>query len=59
MAGVYHHGEWVEIDGKTIISTKEIEKEMEKPSNEWEYTRALQWVLDNATHNFGGDDENK
>ena len=50
MAGVYHNGGWVEIDGATVIRTYKIKEELEKSDNEWEYTRALQWVLDNASY---------
>ena len=50
MAGVYHNREWVEIDGATVIRTYKIREELEKSDNEWEYTRALQWVLDNASY---------
>jgi len=50
MAGVYHNREWVEIDGATVIRTYKIKEELEKSDNEWEYTRALQWVLDNASY---------
>ena len=50
MAGVYHNGEWVEIDGATVIRTYKITEELEKPDNDLEYTRALQWVLDNASY---------
>ena len=56
MAGVYHNREWVEIDGATIIRTYKIREELEKSDNELEYTRALQWVLDNAS--YSSDDSN-
>jgi len=49
MAGVYHNGEWIEIDGSTIISTRKLREEIEKADNEWEYIRGLEWVLNNAS----------
>ena len=52
MAGVYHHREWVEIDGSTIISTSELRAEIEKSDGESEYVRGLEWVLNNATFVF-------
>ena len=57
MAGVYHNGSWVEIDGATIIRTQRIEDKLTE-DNAWEFERALEWVLANATSYGNEEPEN-
>ena len=49
MAGVYHNGEWVEISGSTIIHTQKIEEKLAE-DNDFEFQRALEWILNNGVN---------
>ena len=68
MAGVYHNGNWVEIDGATIMRTEELEKKLSDYLEIIEYNEegfnvrdmysegfrdALEWVLKNSRSHGG------